>query len=383
MVNKLFVATADWHLQKHAWAKYPTLRADSYYSLNQIVRYACDHHLDIFAAGDLIDKPYPDSYTVWQLMNYLTILSGHNLRVYFIQGQHEKVRDVPWLNLSNTSRHVDKCLMSYKRGLLIYGLDYRRPDELAQEIKNIPKTADFLMMHQVWQDFMGDLCESDGHFGMLPEIELLLTGDYHKTTIRPQLKDRHKWTALSPGSTCMQSIDEPSDKSFFVVYDDFSVETIPLITRQVFRYIIETGDDLVKFLDLQLPEAITQSYADTAVWDCMHKNIIDIKYNAQLDDAYTRITKAVGDDAHLFIRKLKKQSSKDKLVDQLTSNLTSNMASVGIITCLKNYCSQGEVHDYLLQLLQSNDPIATTNQIIIALLNKVALAGSVHANKKT
>ncbi len=339
------VLTSDWHLERAAWAKHPTLTGDSYYSVRQIIQYAMDNRVSaVLAAGDLFDKPTPDSNSVGVAIEAVSRLATADIPLYFTQGQHEKVRGEPWFSVAGAN-YAHKQLLDLD-GVIVYGLDYTRPDILKEEIANIPESANLLMMHQVWRNFMGELRTTDGDFEMLPPVDLILTGDFHKALIY----NKNDIKAVSPGSICMQSIDEESSKSFFVLNDDFSISKIPLKARKVFRYIINSEYDLQKFLDVQIKEA--QEFQED-VPDYVQKNIVDVKYNMDLNNVFIRLTKHVGDRVHLFMRALH-QNKEEVSIDRAERQ---KIIQAGLGGSLKLLCKpDSELYKSSLRMLESNDP---------------------------
>lgn len=356
------ILTSDWHGARGAWAKYPGLYGDSYYSIKQIIDYAINNQVDIFAAGDLFDKASPDSASVWYFANELNRLEEYNLKVYFTQGQHEKVRDKPWLNLSSCAIYLHQKQLKFRANnfsCLVYGLDYTRPDILQSEIDKVPEKTDLLLMHQVWRDFMGQYHDCDGSFDMLPPIKTLLTGDFHKSLVRRQINDGNEFIAVSPGSICMQSIDEEPRKSFYVLYDDWGVEQVFIRTRNVHRFVLETEDDLKLFLDDSVKKALIPQ---EGVPDNIAKNIIDVKYSAEIPDVFSRITKAISDKAFLFPRLIKSTSNKEFIAER---KIRQTIVDKGLEGCLSLKCEpNSSVYSIVMRLLKSNNPSQEIENII-------------------
>lgn len=347
--KQLAILTSDWHYQKYAWSKYPTLYGDSYYSVSQIIDYAVVHHLPVFAAGDLVDKIYPDSHTVYEFKYQLGRLENAELTLYFQQGQHERVKDTPWFVAPNTV-HLHKSTCEDIKGLQVYGLDYCRPEVLKEEVKSIPRNTNLFCCHQSWAQFIGEHRLVDGNFDMLPKIDIMLSGDLHKFIVQRCLKEKHKWLAISPGSVNMQSIDEDPVKYFLVLYDDLTVEPIQLETRKVYRGKIQTEKDLSRFM--RLTEILENQ---EGVPEEISKNIVDVIYNPEIPGIYEIITNYVGNKAHLFMRTIKtKQGETKSMVDK--TKLSTDM-----VNCLHLICEKDtQVYNLVRRLLQSNPPDEVT-----------------------
>lgn len=375
MSKEAAILTSDWHLAKHAWAKYSTLAGDSYYGLEQIVNYACDKKLPILAAGDLFDKQHPDSHSVFVAASHLDKLIDHELVSFFTQGQHEYVKDDPWMLLSVGTVHIHKRAVELKSGIRVYGLDYTRPDTLQNELDDVPVNTDVLVMHQVWQNFMGECRKTDGHFDMIKtKIKVLLTGDFHQSIVIPHTTpELHKFTVVSPGSTCMQSIDEQDDKYFFVLHDDMSIKRHKLKARKLFRFVVETSADLERLLDHDIKPAFEKQ---TGVPDYIAKNIIDVKFHTSIPDAYNRIEAAVSTRAHLFLRPIK---IKPKAEDLLINEQRKALIRQGLKGCLKLMCEPGsEEYKISLRFLDAADPAKEIGNFIKEYIENDPEASSIH-----
>src|SRR5690242_13525682 len=99
MRKPLCIGSSDWHLERHAWVRYPELAGDAYYGLKQIIDVCVDRQLPLLAAGDLFDKTFPDSRSVSFAMKQMDRMKDSKLPVFFTQGQHEMAKDNPWLGL--------------------------------------------------------------------------------------------------------------------------------------------------------------------------------------------------------------------------------------------------------------------------------------------
>jgi hypothetical protein len=97
-----------------------------------------------------------------------------------------------------------------------YGVDYHHASELQELLANVPATVKVLVCHQLL-----DLAfPNDGCFNMRAEwvpghVATVLMGDFHE---RGTWVDSRGVTFVYPGSTCLQTVAEPVDKSFFEVF---------------------------------------------------------------------------------------------------------------------------------------------------------------------
>lgn len=296
----LCVLTADTHLAQRAWARRPDLCGDSYYGFEQVVDYCVQAHLPLVLAGDVFDKTRPDPNTIWVTRQQLERMRVRNLPVWYIQGQHELDRNMPWLkSVLGWTSHINKTTLDLN-GITLYGLDWTPPDVVRAEFDLIPADTNVLVAHQVWKGFMGNFNKHECDFDDVPHVQLIATGDYHRTlTLRARNKSGDSCAVLSPGPPAMQSIDEHPEKCFFVLNDDLSLERIPLRARNMYRFVIGSEADLEKFLDedhLQL--ALTPQ---DGVPENISKNILQVVYQNDVPEAYQRITAVIGQRAHLFM----------------------------------------------------------------------------------
>jgi hypothetical protein len=297
----LAVAGADFHLDrpdKGAWRRRPELYGDSCYALTQIVDLCVERHLPLLAAGDLLDESeQDDGSAVQHAIHQIDRLSKETLPFYFNQGQHDMVQTRPWLELHPWAQHVHKKV--FKLGpWQCYGLDWTPKDELKVAFSSIPVNIDLTMMHQVWINFMGQHIGGECAFIDVPHTKVLLTGDFHRRMNMQALgATRQTIIVLSPGSTCMRSIDEEPEKSVFVLYDDFTTETVPLKSRFVYRRRLKTKEDLDNFLE-ELPQ-LEEPTPDRP--DEIARPILHIIHDPDIPDAYRKLSAATADKFHLFL----------------------------------------------------------------------------------
>lgn len=339
----LFLKTSDWHLQRGAWKRANTPKGDAFFALRQLYRLCLDLDVDLLGAGDLFDDLAPDTETLDRAFRFVNDMQRAEKRVVFTQGQHEKAYPA-YLSLHPYPKHAHR-LVTHVRGVAVYGMDHVPPDQLAAEAERVPAGADVLMCHQVWGEFMGVGAE-----GSLTQLlrpggpNVVLTGDYHAH----QVLDVEGTKVYSPGSTCLQSIDEPRAKQVFLFYDDFSVESVPLKTRPVFDYLVRDEEDLEQLL-AAIPEYFL--VPDEALPEEMRKPLIYVQCGA-VDQAWKRVARAVGDKAFVFWKPLVGEAG-DVLVDPREA---ARAVPLGMTGCLPLVTPEGgPVYNSTLRLLQAPD----------------------------
>jgi hypothetical protein len=169
------------------------------------------------------------------------------------------------------------------------------------------------------------------HEGRLEDIPMkdgvIVTGDFHQHV---QLKVNGN-LVLSPGSTCMQSIDEPVEKAVFILMSDRSAISVPLKTRQVFFHELTSQQHLEDFLATTGLGMLEQQ---ENVPDEIAKNIIHVRYNPDIPDAYARISEAINGRAHLFLRPISRELE-HKTVEM---GKTEEMIELGLEGNLSKLC---------------------------------------------
>jgi hypothetical protein len=324
MPTPIAVLTSDLHIDEHAWADRPDLRGDSQDAFAQIVDYAVANRLPIIAAGDLIDKKRNDAAPIGFLRRQLDSLQEAGVPFFYVQGQHE-LQPSPWLSeihpwptwLSERSYGGDP--LWYELGDLdfpVYGIDWTPRDRVAAELAKVPEGTKLLVMHQVMGDLMGSICTPEMNADMLPDVPLLLVGDYHQHVqlLRTNAAGRVT-TILSPGSTNMREISEPARKMFYVLYDDLSFESVQLLTRRFIYKEINLPEDLENFVETigaELENSISRDLA-TGLPRHLARPFLRVGYDPSVPDVYRRATTAVGDElAHLFFRELPQRQFDDQ-----------------------------------------------------------------------
>lgn len=345
------IASSDWHLDKNAWARYPAISGDSYHSLNQIVDYCLAYKVPLLAAGDLFDKPSPDSTSVHEAIKAMDRMQKANLKTYFTEGQHEDTRSYPWLGLHPWPIHADKKVFDLN-GYKLIGLDYVKPHNLKAALQ-VAIGSNIFMCHQVWRNFMGDHLNSDGSLEFI-QIQggLIVTGDYHKhvqLSVVSQLGSKPN-IVLSPGSTCMQSIDEPPEKFVYLLYDDLSYDSLPLNTRSVYYrdvLTVEALNDLVSGIDKDwlLP---TKNVPEN-----IQKPILAVRFDPDIPDVYIQLNEAVGNKAHLFWRPVVKEIA----VKEVILSCAKETIELGLEGNLEKLCHPDSwTYKIARRLLTSDSP---------------------------
>lgn len=347
----ILALTSDWHCQPGAWVKSNTPKGDSFYALRQFYQFCVEYQVDLVGAGDLTDVERPDSETLRRVFSFFDDMRRADRRTFFTTGQHDRATP-PYFSLHSHPMHLTPRRTT-ARGINIVGLDHTPADRLQQAIDALPRGAELLVCHQVWGDFMGYGAE-----GRLEQLcypagpDVVLTGDYH---VHKTLELPGRTKVLSPGSTCLQDISEPREKAFFVLYDDLSVDSVPLKTRRVVDFEIRTEDDLNTFV-----RGVKDDFLEPRpdVPPEMQKNVIYVQCG-DVPEAYRRVAKAVGDKAFLFWK-----STAETPVTVLDGDAVDEKAARGLDGCLEEFAPEGSpVYQSVLRMLKAADKKAEVGRM--------------------
>ena len=354
------LVTSDTHLSDKIW-KHRPIEGDSYHSWWQIINLTADLDCDaIVIAGDILDKQNNLSRAIEELMAGLRELDRREIEVYYNQGQHE-YQSVPWLSLDKKVTWLNDYTVQCGQ-LDMTGSDFLNNEGLQEYLKSSEVSeVEILVCHQVWLEFMGELCKPQGSFADIPDnVKYLITGDYHEHIY-------HKYgnlTVLSPGSTHLRSISEPEDKYVFTmdIPDEggkVKIQSIPLYTRRKIsidtRSILEFKD----FMDaIEVHLALSAEYAeDHSFEDNLKTPLMWLTFPQGDVDLCNKIMKLVAGRAHMFYKPVK-QVTKESLEPVLLDHIEAS-DRVSMFNCLSNYIDvkkKPKTHDLATRLLEAPDP---------------------------
>lgn len=291
--------TADWHIARSAWAR-SGIDGDSYHGLAQVVDHCLAAQIPLIAAGDLFDTKDPSPDDVRHVRVQLARMARARLKVYYIQGQHESEKK-PWLSAIHPwAAHIHGESVEIA-GFKFYGLDWQPSATVADALKAIPPGTDVLACHQVWREFMGDHVQSECSFADVRHASLVLTGDYHKHRVLVVAAGDRAITVLSPGSTCMQSIDEEPAKAFYDLCidddGDLAYVDVPLDNRAFDAF--EVADEAeLDALIVGMPIGVE---AGGTLPEHLRMPLVRVRYPAGIAGAEKRLKAAAAGRFHLFL----------------------------------------------------------------------------------
>lgn len=339
------VFVADTHLHPYAWASMPEIHGDAYRAFDQVVDY-CVQTPDVHAlimGGDVFDTS-PPADAVQCFLSNLDRLKRGKVLVYAIQGQHGR-SDTPWTAIDPYVVHLQGQPITTLEGVCFTGFDQTTPTNIKHQLENLDPNINMLVLHQLCRGTVPDIggqqtWDLDPAW-VPPSVKLVLMGDYHDCW-------QHETDSalfVYNGSTAVQAIDEPADKSFLSVEvigpGHFRLARVPIRGRSYWRAVI------------QVPETLES--AITQVQQAPPGSVVHIKYNTDLPDVETAL-RAANDGVHFMFRPLPKQ-----LVNVEAQIDTSKLKEISLEGCLGMALDrekEKEAHDLTLLLLKSEDPRA-------------------------
>lgn len=299
-MQPILMFSADWHYSGGVRRGID----DARYAHAQATDYQLEHKIPHIAAGDLIDKDDPDPLPVTLINRQMDRLAEAKLPFGFIVGQHDRsLRGGRWLGNHKWPIALDEQLVEFA-GMLVYGLDWVPPAALPVKIAAIPREAQIVTMHQVCAELMH--INHEVVLADIPGNALLVVGDYHAATIINAGSHR----VVSPGSFCIQSIDENPMKSFVILDEEHQLHRIPLKTRQVGHFDLHTSDDLDRFLADRPWEPLL---AANGLPVELQRPVISVKYFDDIPASTTRLQEALAALVHYVSIPLdRKRHQRDK-----------------------------------------------------------------------
>ena len=286
------VISSDWHMALNAWKKHPGIKGDAEFSLSQIVDTAISLNVPIIAAGDLFDVKTPDSYSVSCMSALMGKMHSKNLPVYYVQGQHEMANPT-WMSLFAGCNNVHDSMFSIGK-IKLFGYDYFLPRSKEDSYLRF-KPADVLITHQVWSELLPrhgqTFCCSYSDVAKNVPYKVIVSGDYHS-----HFKDNIYGTScsfVSPGSICLQDMNESADKFIWVMTEDLEFVSVPIKTRRLINVTINSENDLSVVLNM------SKTRLQDASYDVIGNPILRVKYSPNVNNVYEAVCDSFKDKAFL------------------------------------------------------------------------------------
>jgi len=302
------VISSDWHMALNAWKKHPGIKGDAEYSLSQITDIALALNVPMIAAGDLFDVKNPDSYSVNSTAKQVARMNKLKLPVYYVQGQHE-MSDPTWMSLFDGCVNVHDSI--FKIGKLnFFGYDYFLPKSKEDSYQRF-KPADILITHQVWSELLPKhgqtFCCSYTDVAKACNYSHIVSGDYHahfQDTIYAS-----KCSFVSPGSICLQDMNESCDKAVWVLTEDMDFISVPIVTRKLINVTINSDNDLNSVIKM------AESNLERPLPNGIGRPILRVKYSPSVNNVYETICDSFKDKAFLDFKPIMDEEVSDVKVD--------------------------------------------------------------------
>jgi hypothetical protein len=358
--KKVALIFADSHLAQGAWVSREPIKGDSYFGFEQIIELALEHKVPLIGAGDLIDTKRPDPRTIDVLRVGCQKLKDAEIPFHYIMGQHD-LTDPPWFSAVHDWPQLIEPDTSFMSGSVAFGgFSWLPSDQVNGQLAKMIN-VDVLILHEVWEEFMGGgqiIC--DGSLVHTPEsVKAVFTGDYHRHMKKQVTGVKgNSFPVYSPGSTCLQSIDEPREKSVYLLYADMSVRPLPLLCRPAMTIttpiVSEAGLD--EFCDT------IKRRADTIKHDAMNDKVpshlceplIYVEYAPDVTNIVTRLRKAVPSVAHLFMKPVFRESE-ERTARKVTRAKVLNSGLDGAVASLT--VDDAGLRGMCQQLLLADNPV--------------------------
>ncbi len=379
--NVIAIAASDFHIDEYAWSDRPTIRGDSMWAFEWVVKLAIENQLPIIAAGDILDKQLNNANVTGFVKSQLDMLSeAGRSTVYFIQGQHD-LQPLPWLvNLNWITRWLDGLghtinLRKHLSGpceARVHGIDWTPADKIQAKLDAIPPGTEIVVMHQVTKQLMEELgpiktFELDAT--KIPHATLLILGDFHRTRTKKVVgASGQNLTIISPGSTNMRSIDEPAEKNVVLIKSDLSTEFMRIPTRPKFEFNITDESELESFTGSIDRKAELLRQQPTELPEHIRKPLVWVKFNAEIPGAYNRIREAVGECGHLFTKCLESDADEKEWKEQediIERHISKQIDELGPLACLPLLVDREEdplAFSIIQRMLTEGDPVAVLEE---------------------
>jgi DNA repair exonuclease SbcCD nuclease subunit len=327
-------------------------RFDEIFALEQIVDAAIHFKVAyIVLAGDLLDRQSNRADVVAAMHRELNRCQRAGISVYYIQGQHD-FDEPPWLSSHSWPVHLHGKLV--ERGPFnLYGIDFQPHGKLRQALDAIPNSANLLVSHQVWSDWMGDIASPQGSFSEVPpQIRYMHTGDLHE-----RKEETHKnlggndFTVISTGATTQRKITEPSSHYYALLTTSGEFVFHKLISRPfIASGLLSQEADLDTFLQRLVKEV--RKAEESLIPEDLRKPLVHVVYDHRLCECVNRVTKFVADRATVTFKEVKPQKDEKNVVIAVDASVTP-------LTMLPeevNAKERPKLYSLLCRLLQSHDP---------------------------
>ena len=238
-----YYLAADLHLGRRVRKTKQALRFDSYDALDRLRNVLLADTADqavLVLAGDLFDRSEITAHAHDALCAFTDELYQHNMRVFFVQGNHDNSSEDGYTHGGNAGCIPLHGGLTDVCGLSVYGLDWQPREQLRAAITEVPP-CDLLVLHCPMEHLLGfegswDLAIDD----IPPHVQHVLVGDVH-------IADKHQ---LPSGGWCFSSGSlhpctlAESGKHGCWRFDGTDAVYVEIPTRDIIRLELRTEADV-------------------------------------------------------------------------------------------------------------------------------------------
>jgi hypothetical protein len=253
MRKPILAFCADLQARESAYKSVKELKGDDLYALRQVVDKCLELDIPLILGGDQVDSPtISDDHTVALRRE----LARMQQPVWYVDGNHE--RGYRCLSLEGGSAAVATNLEESPvevSGLKIRGFNWRSRRTWEDYLQNnkLPE-GDIVILHGFAEQVISSLglpkdekpiCDYDLDW-FDGRYKLALMGDIHMEWDYSGSKGTR---FLYSGSMWMHRVGEPEAKSFVLVFEDLSIERVPLKCRPFLQTTIKLEADAIRVLE--------------------------------------------------------------------------------------------------------------------------------------
>lgn len=304
MKKPILAFCADLQARESAYKSTKDLKGDDLYALRQVVDKCLELNIPLILGGDQVDSPtISDEHTVALRRE----LARMKQPAWYIDGNHE--RGYKCLSLEGGSAAVAINLEESPvevSGLKIRGFNWRSRRMWEDYLQNneIPN-ADILILHGFAEQVVASLglpkdekpiCDMDLEW-FDGKCQLALMGDIHMEWDHSGIRGTR---FLYSGSMWMHRVGEPEAKSFILVFEDLSIERVPLKCRPFLKATVRTEQDAKNVMEwLDNASSRTDSQAMEAYMGSKLPRI-HLTTFSDIDSATEKLIRRIEDKAFVF-----------------------------------------------------------------------------------
>lgn len=364
------LVSSDLHLVQRVWPSRRQVENDSFRSLKQIIDLAISYNVDaIILAGDIFHSTRPSDRDVYIAVEQFKRLT---CPILYVNGNHDEPTHLGWAgaaglqnvyHLSPTSPYV---ISHPADGMscTISGCDScSRETVLSLLHSGAFNGAHIVVLHQILRELSADLEHAyDVSLQDLPVCKehpvVYVLGDTHIAyECDMQLTNNDRRLIISPGSTHCTSLSESPNKRVVLIERGptepvWSTTSLPLLTRRVMRFNLDTSDSITRFLStvpiLRAELGAEGSEPDTG-WP-----ILDITYVADVNAG--QLLREATDGWAVLIERPVSPIVFDIAPDRPSADLTSVINSLG--------CTNERVRQAVSRLYTCEQPADAVRELV-------------------